>query len=211
VKTNDLISLIAEDAPVTLRFGRAMALALCAGTFLSIILFLLVVGIRQNIGEAIETARVALKIAATLLLAIAASSLVFRIGRPGLPLRARALSLALPLLLVVGAVIAEMVATPTSSWAARMMGRHASFCVFFIPVLSLAPLVGFFLVLREGAPANPGLAGAVAGLAASGIAAAIYAWHCPDDSPFFVATWYTTAIAIVTLAGYAAGRQLLRW
>jgi hypothetical protein len=211
MKTNDLISLLAEDTTVGMRFGRAMSTALIAGTLVSLAIFLFTIGIRHNIGDAIETVRVMVKIAATLILAIAASSLVFRIGRPGMSLRARALSLAIPLLLMAGAVIGEMLATPSASWAARMMGRHAPFCVFFIPVLSLAPLVGFFLVLRDGAPADPGLAGAVAGLAASGIAAAIYAWHCPDDSPFFVAAWYSTAILVVTAAGYIAGRRLLRW
>jgi len=113
--------------------------------------------------------------------------------------------------LVIGAIVMEMRMTSAATWGARMMGRHAPFCVFFIPVLSLAPLTGLLTVLRNGAPDNPGLAGAAAGLAAGGIAAAIYAWHCPDDSPLFVATWYTTAIAIVTMAGALIGRRLLRW
>jgi hypothetical protein len=83
--------------------------------------------------------------------------------------------------------------------------------MMFIPVLALAPLTAFMIALRNGAPDNPGLSGAVAGLASGAIAAAIYAWHCTDDSPLFVATWYTLAIAIVTAVGYFAGRRLLRW
>ena len=43
------------------------------------------------------------------------------------------------------------------------------------------------------------------------LAAAIYAWHCPDDSPLFVATWYTIAISMVTAVGFLLGRRLLRW
>lgn len=50
-----------------------------------------------------------------------------------------------------------------------------------------------------------------AGLAAGAIAAAIYAWHCPDDSPLFLATWYMIAIAGVTVGGALLGRRLLRW
>jgi hypothetical protein len=50
-----------------------------------------------------------------------------------------------------------------------------------------------------------------AGLAAGAIAAAIYAWHCPDDSPLFLATWYTITIAGVTVGGALLGRRLLRW
>jgi hypothetical protein len=66
-------------------------------------------------------------------------------------------------------------------------------------------------VLRQDAPSQPSLAGAVAGLAASGIAATFYAANCDDDSPLFVMTWYPIAIAIVASVGYLAGRKLLRW
>jgi hypothetical protein len=211
VKTDDLIHMLAEDAPVPMRIGRAMTLALLLGTVISIALLLGTIGMRPHMAQAMQTARVMFKIGVTLTLAVAASGLVFRIGRPGMPVKARSLSLILPLVLVIGAVIMEAMVMPADSWMPRMIGKHSRFCVFFIPVLSIAPLVGFMLVLRSGAPENPGIAGAVAGLAAGGIAAAIYAWHCPDDSPFFVATWYTLAVAIVTSVGFFVGRRLLRW
>ncbi len=62
-----------------------------------------------------------------------------------------------------------------------------------------------------GAPMRPGLAGMVAGLLAGGLGAALYAAHCPDDSPLFVATWYSLAIAIVMVIGGAVGHRILRW
>jgi len=43
------------------------------------------------------------------------------------------------------------------------------------------------------------------------LAAALYALHCTDDSPLFVATWYSLAIAGVTVLGWAVGSRLLRW
>ena len=211
MKTNDLISLLAEDTPVTMRLGRRMTLALLIGIVASAGLLLSTIGMRHNMADAIETVRVLFKIGVTLVLAIAASSLVFRIGRPGVPLLMRGLALVIPLMLVIGAISMEMMMTPSDSWAARMVGKHAPFCVFFIPILAIAPLAAFMIALRNGAPESPGLAGAAAGLAAGGIAAAIYAWHCPDDSPFFVATWYTVGIAIVTAIGYLIGRRLLKW
>jgi len=54
-------------------------------------------------------------------------------------------------------------------------------------------------------------AGAVAGLAASGIAATFYAANCTDDSALLVITWYPIATLIITAAGYLIGRKLLRW
>ncbi|UVC07102.1 DUF1109 family protein [Rhizobium sp. TH2] len=211
MKTDDLIGLLAEDATVRTKLGRMVAYALVAGIAISAIMLISTIGMRRDMADAMETARVLFKIGATLVLAIAASSLVFQIGRPAAPLKTRGLLLLVPLALVAAAVIAEMTVMPADSWRTRMIGNNARFCVMFIPVLALAPLVAFMIALRNGAPDNPGLSGAVAGLASGGIAAAMYAWHCADDSPLFVATWYTLAIAIVTTAGYFAGRRLLRW
>jgi len=210
VKTNDLISLLAQDAPVRLRLGRMLALALAVGIFVSAGLLLSTVGMRANMGSAIETIRVIFKLVVTFVLAVAACGLVFRIGRPGASLTISAWLL-LPVAALVIAVASEMAVVPAEAWRASMMGRHAAFCVFFIPVLALAPLAGFLLALRNGAPESPGLAGAVAGLAAGAIAAATYAWHCPDDSPLFVAAWYTLAITLVTGLGALLGSRLLRW
>jgi hypothetical protein len=211
VKTNDLIGLLAEDAPVRMRLGRILTLALLIGCAVPAVLLLSTIGIRPNMASAVETARVLFKIAVTLALAIASSSVVFQIGRPGVPLKARSFALLIPLAALVIAVLAELTFVPPDAWQASMIGHNARFCLFFIPVLSLAPLAGFMLALKNGAPENPGLAGTVAGLAAGSIAAAIYAWHCPDDSPLFVASWYTIAIAIVTAAGTLIGRRYLRW
>lgn len=211
MKTDELIRLLSQDAPVRMRLGRALALAVVAGIVASAVLLLATVGLRDDLASAIGTVRVAFKIGMTLVLAIAAFGLVSRIGKPGVPLRPWALALLLPLALMVVAVGVELLVVPQDAWAARLIGRNAAFCLFFIPVLSLAPLAGFLAALRNGAPEDPGLAGATAGLAAGAIGAALYAWHCPDDSPLFGAAWYTLAITFVIAVGYATGRRLLRW
>ena len=69
----------------------------------------------------------------------------------------------------------------------------------------------FIAALRNGAPVRPGLSGAMAGLAASSIAAVFYAMNCFDDSPLFVITWYPLAVLGVMTAGYLAGVRYLRW
>ncbi|PPJ47347.1 DUF1109 domain-containing protein [Rhizobium sp. KAs_5_22] len=211
MKTDELIRLLSQDAPVRMRLGRALALALAAGIVASAVLLLVTVGLRDDLASAIGTVRVAFKIGMTLVLAIAAFGLVARIGKPGVPIRPWALALLLPLALMVVAVGVELVVVPQDAWAARLIGRNAAFCLFFIPVLSLAPLAGFLAALRNGAPENPGLAGAAAGLAAGAIGAALYAWHCPDDSPLFGVAWYTLAVTFVIAVGYATGRRFLRW
>lgn len=211
MKTDDLITLMTQDAPVGMRYGRALAIALAAGVVVSALLLVATVGLRHNMASVFETARVLFKIIVTLVLAVFAARLAMRIGRPGAETRLSLLSLAVPFMLVVVAVVAELVALPQSAWKASLVGRNALFCLFFVPVLSLAPLAGLFWALKKGAPQSPAAAGAAAGLAAGAIAAAIYAWHCPDDSPLFLATWYTIAIAAVTVAGALLGRRVLQW
>lgn len=211
MKTDDLITLMTHDAPVGMRYGRALMLALGAGIVISAVLLVVTVGLRHNMASVFETARVLFKIVVTLVLAVLAARLAMRIGRPGAETRLPALLLGVPLAMVAAAVVMELVALPSDSWRASLVGRNALFCLFFVPILSLAPFAGLFWALKKGAPQNPTAAGAAAGLAASAIAAAIYAWHCPDDSPLFLATWYTTAIVAVTAAGALLGRRWLRW
>ena len=62
-----------------------------------------------------------------------------------------------------------------------------------------------------GAPASPALAGGAAGFLAATAAAALYAFHCFDDSPLFVVTWYTLAAVLVVAVGAVAGHRMLRW
>jgi hypothetical protein len=93
----------------------------------------------------------------------------------------------------------------------RLVGHNAMVCMVLIPALSALPLIATLFALRHGAPTSPTLAGAVAGLLAGGIGATLYATHCPDDSPLFIATWYVIAISAVTLIGAIAGARLLRW
>jgi hypothetical protein len=77
--------------------------------------------------------------------------------------------------------------------------------------MSLPLLAASLVGLRHGAPTRPALTGAVAGLMSSGLAATLYASHCTDDSPLFVATWYTVATALVTAIGALAGSKVLRF
>jgi hypothetical protein len=211
MKTDDLITLMTQDAPVGMRYGRALPIALGAGVVVSVVLLVATVGLRHNMASVFETARVLFKVVVTIVLAILAARLAMRIGRPGAETRLPALLLAVPAVMVVVAIIAELLVLPANTWRASLVGRNALFCLFFIPVLSLAPFAGLFWAMKKGAPRSPTAAGAAAGLSAGAFAAAIYAWHCPDDSPLFLATWYTAAIACVTAVGAILGSRLLRW
>jgi hypothetical protein len=97
------------------------------------------------------------------------------------------------------------------SMMTRLVGSNSKVCLTAIPLLSLPLLAGALIGLRHGAPARPALAGAIAGMLSAGFAATLYASHCTDDSPLFVATWYTLATALVTAVGALAGSKLLKY
>ena len=69
----------------------------------------------------------------------------------------------------------------------------------------------FLAALRYAAPTRPVLAGAVAGLLAGGVASTFYAAHCFDDSPLFVAVWYTLGVSILAVAGALLAPRVARW
>lgn len=211
MKTDDLISALAADGKQRTTLGRSLLIALAAGALVAGGTFFATLGVRHDIDSAMHTMRFLFKFLVTLSLAAAAIGVVWRIGRPGVPLAVPAWLLATPVLLLMAAVVIEMMVMPQAQWSARMIGRNWMHCLLAIPALSVPTLAALLYVLRDSAPSNPGLAGAVAGLASAGVAATYYASNCTDDSPLFVATWYTLAIMLVTLAGALLGRRLLRW
>ncbi len=170
-----------------------------------------VIGSRPDIDEAAETYRFLFKFVVTLTLAASAIALTLQVFRPEASLGRSLWLIALAPAMLLFAVLAELYVMPSAAWVPRLIGTNARFCLTLIPLLSIAPLALFLWALRQGAPSNPGLAGALAGLGAGGIAATLYASHCTDDSPLFVMTWYSLAIGLVTLVGYFAGRRWLAW
>jgi hypothetical protein len=93
----------------------------------------------------------------------------------------------------------------------RLVGSNSKICLTVIPALSLPLLIAALIGLRHGAPSRPALSGAIAGLLSAGFAATLYASHCTDDSPLFVATWYTLAVALVAAVGALVGSRVLKY
>jgi hypothetical protein len=109
------------------------------------------------------------------------------------------------------ALAVELMLAPSDSWGRRLVGTNSMICLSAIPLFSLAPLAAVIAILRTGAPTSPVLAGAAAGLLAAAGGATLYAFHCFDDSPLFVAFWYSLAAIPVVAVGALAGHRFLRW
>jgi hypothetical protein len=211
MKTEELIRALAADGsqPVT-PIGHTLWRALALGALLSTALFFLILHPRHDIGRAILTVPFDFKLLVVACVAVAAALFLGYVALPASSASHRWLLYVAPVLLAGGVVI-ELATTPAGSWSGRLIGHNAVHCLSLIPLLSIPSLACLFFALRRAAPLRPPLAGATAGLVSGGVGAILYALTCPDDSPLFVATWYTIAIGVVTTASAFAGRRWLRW
>lgn len=206
---NLIVALAADHQRPSPTVGRAIAGAIGLGAVVSFALFMLLLGPRPDLLEALQTWRFDLKLAVVALaMAIAAIDCI-RLASP-VPSRPGWWRWLVPVLLAA-AVAVELLVAPRETWATRLVGTNALDCLTFISILSAAPLVVLLAAMRSGAPVSPVRAGAAAGGLAAALAALLYALHCFDDSPLFVATWYSLAFIPAVLIAAAAGRHVLRW
>ena len=212
MKTDDLIAALSADAPAMGRpIGRTVLVCVGAGALAAAVIFFVVLGMRPDISTAMETPRFIFKVLLTLTLLATALALILHLARPERVSPGWIAALAAAPILLIAAALIELVILPSDLWMPRLIGTNAMMCVILIPFLSALPLVATLFALRQGAPTHPALAGAIAGLLSGGIGASLYATHCTDDSPLFVAAWYVLAIAFLALIGAIAGSRLLRW
>jgi hypothetical protein len=212
METERLIRTLALDAGHRERpVGVALAVALLLAAPVSIALFMSILGMRPDVRTAMHNPFFDLKFVVTMALAVTAIIISLHLARPEASLRGWAWLLLIPVGLVLLGIAAEMMMPHQRPWLTRLIGNNAPACVSAIPLFSLPLLAAALLALRRGATARPALAGAVAGLLSAGLGATLYASHCTDDSPLFVATWYPLAIAMVTAVGAIAGRKMLRY
>jgi hypothetical protein len=212
METDQLIrSLAADNAHRARPVGLVLALALLAAAPISLLMFFAALGVRPDVMTAMHNPFFDLKFAVTLALAISAIVVGLHLSRPEASLRGWAWLLLIPAGLLVAGISGEMMMPQRLPMMTRLVGSNSRVCMSAIPLLSLPLLAAALFGLRHGAPARPAVAGAIAGMLSAGLAATLYASHCTDDSPLFVATWYSIATALVAAIGALAGSRLLRF
>ena len=212
METDQLIRTLAADNAHRARpVGSVLALSLLLAAPVSIVIFLTELGVRPDVMTAMRNPFFDLKFAVTLALAISAIAISLHLSRPEASLRGWAWLLLIPIALLVAGIGGEMMMPQRPPMMTRLIGRNAWICLTSIPLMALPLLAAALLGLRHGAPTRPAVVGAIAGLLSAGLAATLYASHCTDDSPLFVATWYTIAAALVTAIGALAGPRVLRF
>jgi hypothetical protein len=212
MQTEQLIRTLAADNLHRARpVGFMLAMALLAAAPVSVAMFLATLGVRPDVMTAVHNPFFDLKFVVTLALAISAIVVSLHLSRPEASLKGWAWLLLIPAAILAAGIASEMMVPQRLPMMTRLIGSNSRVCMTAIPLMSLPLLAAALIGLRHGAPARPAVAGAIAGLLSAGLAATLYASHCPDDSPLFVATWYTIATAMVTAVGALAGSRVLRF
>lgn len=212
METDQLIRMLAADSAHRARpVGLVLAMALLVAAPVSVAMFFMGLGVRPDIMPAMHNPFFDLKFAVALGLALSAITVSLHLSRPEASLRGWGWLLLIPAGLLVGGLAAEMMLPQRLPMMTRLMGSNSRVCLTAIPVISLPLLAAALIGLRHGAPTRPAITGAIAGLASAGLAATLYAAHCTDDSPMFVATWYTIATALVAGIGAVLGAKVLRF
>jgi hypothetical protein len=210
--TEQLIrSLTADNSHRARPVGYVLMLALLAAAPVSLVIFFAELGFRPDIMTAMHNPFFDLKFAVTLALAISGIAVALHLSRPEASLRGFGWFLLIPAGILAACISGEMMMPQRAPMMTRLVGSNSKICMTAIPALSLPLLIAALMGLRHGAPARPALSGAIAGLLSAGLAATLYASHCTDDSPLFVATWYTIATALVAALGALIGSRVLKY
>jgi hypothetical protein len=208
MKTDDLIGLLARDldtpsaTPVrALWRWLPLAVVTAGGVFLAAL------GFRSDIASPAAVYPTALKLGLGVLLAVLAGAGAVRLVRPDASIAWSLLATAPIAAAIVFALARDL------SWRADPAPQWTSVarCVTLIPVMALLPLAAFLHAMRQGAVARPESAGALAGLAAAGLAITAYGLNCTEDSTFFIGLWYMSAAVLTAIIGAIAARRTLVW
>ncbi len=171
MKTDDLVRIISTNVEaVSYREPQRMILISAGlGAVTALVAMLLFLGVRTDLSELRAWQFIMVKSAFTgAIIGISLANLT-RIARPG---GERRVSIALGLLPFVGALIvaiASLSITPLSEWKAMIIGQYWLLCLLCIPLNAIVPFAAIIWVMRQLAPTNLMLAGAMAGRTAGSI------------------------------------------
>jgi hypothetical protein len=84
-------------------------------------------------------------------------------------------------------------------------------CLRMSGIGALATAIPMIFWLRRGAPTSPERAGWLTGLAAGGLGAFAYNFHCPFSDIVYIGVWYSLTVALCAVIGRIVVPPLVRW
>jgi len=213
MKTDELINMLGTNLePVKGgELRNALMIALAAGAAAASCLMLAIFGLPAGALVSDYSGPKVLALAFTLGSVFAGASFLIRSARPGDPGRKPLMLISVLFFALISVAGATFVLTHPAAWSGMIFGPQWAACLICIPLFAVAPFASLIWALRKGAPTNLMRTGAIAGLVAGALGAAIFAFHHPGGSIPFIALWYGGSILLCALVGALLGSRLLRW
>jgi hypothetical protein len=213
MKTEEFIATLASDLKPIPRGAlyKRVLLAAAAGAAITFAAVVLGYELRPDLAAAAGQWDFWRKLAFTLAVSLLGLCAVFLASRPGANVTVRAVWLLAPFAIIAALGLVELASVQPPERLEIWLGETALVCPPSILVLSIPVLTALLLSMRRLAPTRPATAGLLAGLTSGGVAATMYALHCPEWAASFVATWYALGILLAGLLGAAVGVRVLRW
>lgn len=213
MRTEDLVAWLAMDAqPVSRRAqARRFVVTLALGAGVALLMMLVLLGPRPDLGQAATLPMFWLKLAFPACLVLAAALVAQRLGHPGMRLGRLAIGVVAPVAVIWLMSAFILINAAPDGRSALIWGATWKECPLSIAALSVPALLAAFWAMRQLAPTRVRLAGAAAGLFAGAAGALVYALHCPEMEAPFLGVWYVVGMLIPTAAGAMLGPRWLRW
>ncbi|MFT4182447.1 MAG: NrsF family protein [Rhizobium sp.] len=211
--TDDIIESLVSDLKPVPRHAllRRFAFAIVPALGLSLLLMLVVLGLRVDMPGVLMLPVFWIKSAYNVLIAIVALLAVYRLSRPD-GSKGRFFILLAAIFAAMAAVAAvQLMTAPAATYRLLILGSSALHCPLLILGFALPVYAGTILALRRGAPTDLQLTGFVAGIAAGAAGAWVYSWFCTENGMPFVLIWYSLGILLTGALGAVTGPRLLRW
>lgn len=213
MKTEALVDLLARSSgrvqpcAAGRRFQCMLVLAAAASAAVSLGLL----GIRPDWGDAVHLPMFWGKVAFALATAVLAAAVLWRLVHPGMRLGAALAPVLVPTAALWVTALQDLALAPAGTRAALVLGTSWQHCLAAISMLSIPAFALALAAVRLLAPTRLRLTGAVAGLFAGGIAAAVFSLYCSEMAPAYVGVWYVVGMLVPAAAGWALGPRILRW
>lgn len=185
-------------------------LALGWGALASAALMMVLLGVRPDLPAALRVPMFWVKLAFPAALLAGALAGLVRLSRPEPRLERVAVTLAAPVLAMWLLAVVALLGGAPGTRMPLFLGASWAACPFLITLLS-APLFAALLWAMQGlAVARPAVAGGFAGLLAGAGGALVYALHCPEMAPPFLAAWYLLGMLLPAALGALTAPWVLR-
>ena len=213
MRTDELISMLARGVEPAARDAtrRRYGVALGWGALGSLLLMLLLLGVRPDIATAVYEPMFWFKLAFPAMLLAGAVAAALRLSTPGMRLGRAAAAIAAPVIVMWLFAAVTVLAAAPGERAQLVLGHSAAVCPALIALLSLPFLAAALWAIKGLAPTRLRAAGAAVGLLAGAGGALVYALYCVEMAPPFLAAWYVLGMLVPTAAGALIGPRVLRW